>query len=101
MAISPFPELAGSLTRDELHQVLTDHTDMSLLGGEQDVVGQLLVAFVSRNADRRTLALFFGPDAEDSTRWMLIGWVPVPRPSSRRRIHATPGHPAEMQTVQQ
>ncbi len=93
MAISPFPELAGSLTRGELHQVLTNHPDMSLMGGEQDVGDALLVAFVSRNADRRVLALIFGPDTADSTRWILIGWVPVPRPTTRRRLRAATGHP--------
>ena len=25
-------------------------------------------------------ALFFGPDTHDPTRWVLIGWVPVPMP---------------------
>jgi hypothetical protein len=101
MAISSFPELAGSLTRDEIHQILTAHPDLSLLGGEQEVDGQLLAAFVSRNTDLRVLALFFRPDAEDSTRWMLIGWAPVPRASRRRRLQTTPEHSEETQAVQQ
>ena len=74
----PFPDLAGPLTRDELHQRLANQPDLSPMGGEQDIAGQIFVTFVLRNADRRVLALFFGPDTQDPTTWVLTGWVPVP-----------------------
>ena len=76
----PFPELAGPLAQDELHQRLATHPELSPLGGEQDIAGQFFVTFVLRNTDRRVLALFFGPDTHDPTKWVLIGWVPVPMP---------------------
>ena len=92
MEDSPFPEFGGPLTRDEVHQLLTEHPDLSSLGGEQEVAGHLLVAFVLRNTDRRLLALFFEPDTEDSTRWALIGWLPVPKSSVRRHRRASESH---------
>jgi hypothetical protein len=74
----PFDDLAGPLTREELHQRLVNHADLSLLGGEQDIAGLVFVVFVLRNTDRRVLALFFGPDKQDANEWGLTGWVPVP-----------------------
>ena len=78
----PFPDLAGPLTRDELHQRMATNPELVPLGGEQEIGGQLFVTFVQRNPDRRVLALFFGPDAQDPDRWVLTGWVPVPVPGS-------------------
>lgn len=92
MEDSPFPEFGGPLTRDEVHQLLTEHPDLSSLGGPQEVAGHLLVAFVLRNMDRRLLALFFGPDTEVSTSWTLIGWLPVPKPSAQRHRRASEIH---------
>jgi hypothetical protein len=89
MADSPFLEFSGPLTRDELHQLLTDHPELFPMGGEHDVAGHLLVAFVLRNTDRRLLALFFGPVTGDPARWMLIGWLPVPKVNARSHSRAS------------